>query len=670
MTIFQRNKHNLSLFVGAGISLPSPSSLPLFGSLREAIASGLGVQSSQFMNLVAPEFLLSTLDRNGVPIAEILVDNLSSDEPNALHYALAEAAVAGIDVWTTNADELVEMAAARRGWGLPTSFGKNSSTTSDSIHLFKLHGTLTDPSSLAFKTEDVLAPLGSEVMARLRRSFHGRNVKICGYAGVDPDIQPALLSSLNYADSIEWFELPTGVQLLEARYQPLLAAGKLRIVPTSNPSQTLLQQLMRFGIGLDTPSMLIDALNDVTAVRPSVKRWNLRDSHFAAGQLFELIGKPNRGVVRYRIGARSGSLPNRFLCYRQLVSAGLYYKKPWARRARKLITLAARLPWFPGQQRVLSIHARLLEREGQYQACYLTAERAFAENCHAPERMLDVCAAARKVGRIKRTFALSEEAVRLLGRRAGAQGKWIARAFYERAYALRLGGKYPEALEAVERLSDIALYGGPSWRAWALCLRGCILCQATAEHDDAIEALLESRDLFLSLGELQKAAAVESNLCTAYRAADRLDDATERLNRAKTLWQRLSYQSVFENEVISFETAELHRQTGKVDRARSIYRLLGEHSRLPIHQILGHLGQAMLDDGDGFAQIEKSLTLARAIGFVPGVSYALCWLQVHGFKSREEARNEILDAGVFAPDMAGRLLQCDVPEQLPILFPS
>ena len=662
----------LSLFVGAGISLPPPSSLPLFGALREAIASGLGVHSSRFLNLIAPEFLLSSLYRNGISVSEILLATLSVGEPNALHFSLAEAATAGVDVWTTNADELIEAAAVQRGYDLQKSYGKGAGRPADSVHLFKLHGTLNDIDSLAFRTEDVLTPISAELAAKLRQSFRDRDVMICGYAGADPDVMPALLSAFDDAASVEWFEIHPSVVHLKARYRSLLAEGKLKITTVPNPSLALYQRLTEYGLGRDTPSLMVSALDLVAPVRPDLRRWNLKTSHFAAGQLFEQIGKPNRGIARYRIGARYGSVRERLLCYRQFMSAGLYYKKPWARKTRSLIAFASRLPYSPWRQRLLSIHARLLEREGRYEEAYIAAERAFAEDRRVPDRMLDVCAASRKVGRLTRASILSEEAIRLLGAGTATQGKWMARALYEHTYALRLGGTYQKALTAVDKFLDLAVYGGPNWRAWALCQQGCVLCQATTNYDQTINVLLESRDLFLALGELQKAAAIESNLCTSFRAAGRPDEALKHLHAAESLWRRLSFQSILESEVIMFEAAELRRQAGERDLARPVYHQLATRAQLPIHRVLGLLGEGMIDwrDGNSATRVEQGLAMAQTIGFRPGIAYAVCWLRACGAVDAGQGEADLLDTKVFASELEERLLSWDAHNELPLLIPS
>jgi hypothetical protein len=108
----------LVLFIGAGVSLNSPSNLPLYGDLARNIAATLGVE---FDSSVDPDRFLGLLSSTHPSVKE-QVKAVTGDErtlPNVNHKALARLAVAlNAPLVSTNYDGLIERAAGEEGISL------------------------------------------------------------------------------------------------------------------------------------------------------------------------------------------------------------------------------------------------------------------------------------------------------------------------------------------------------------------------------------------------------------------------------------------------------------------------------------------------------------------------------------------------------------------------
>ena len=128
------------MFVGAGISMAPPSSLPSFNQIRSnlleeiglgkyaadsqsaarpsaasdivASASDLAGSPVEMASAMFPEPFLFELHRAGVDVDAWLGQVLGHGEPNVVHVALARLAKIGAKVWTVNFDPLIEKAGA------------------------------------------------------------------------------------------------------------------------------------------------------------------------------------------------------------------------------------------------------------------------------------------------------------------------------------------------------------------------------------------------------------------------------------------------------------------------------------------------------------------------------------------------------------------------------
>lgn len=197
-----------TFFVGAGVSAPPPSSLPLaaglVASLTAPVLEPLALPAKLARNvqraLVAlrPEVITDVLlEHLGIDAARPLLRVLRGD-PNAWHRFLAAALGAGCCVITTNFDTLIEQACDAHGTRYRTVVGTavEDGVASKST-LFKIHGSIGGDAleSVALAVRQVGHGLSTPQTRLLKALVENRPLMVLGYSGRDDfDILPALLN--------------------------------------------------------------------------------------------------------------------------------------------------------------------------------------------------------------------------------------------------------------------------------------------------------------------------------------------------------------------------------------------------------------------------------------------------------------------------------------------
>lgn len=232
-----------TFLVGAGISAPAPSRLPLAGGLVAALLDPL-VQATALPADLARSVVGSLAELRPEVIVDVLVEHLGiravhplmtvlRGRPNGWHRLLATALAAGCCVVTTNFDTLIEEACARRGTkmtrfvvGPPRGFRLDGGARPRSV-LFKVHGTVGDAAarySLALAVRQVGRRMTARRLALLRLLVADRPLIVLGYSGRDEfDILPALLSIRRTAGALWVIHDP------RMPPQPLRASGRRRL---------------------------------------------------------------------------------------------------------------------------------------------------------------------------------------------------------------------------------------------------------------------------------------------------------------------------------------------------------------------------------------------------------------------------------------------------------
>ena len=230
---------NWLLFLGAGASRPSPTNLPPFGPLSEAVLQATGWEcrtrrssdddrSVDVWRYKGPpdypdiahfdtvsEVLFGTLSRFGVKFANEICKALGGAEPNAVHEVAAHILKAGGCVWTTNIDDAVEHA-CRQIHLNPHRTGRrlrkqrrnplHPLATSEAGTYVKFHGTVEAPNTLAFTDRQLIAPLSDNDIATLAPLASGRVAVFYGYAAADADLADLLDLIFDNASEVYWFE--------------------------------------------------------------------------------------------------------------------------------------------------------------------------------------------------------------------------------------------------------------------------------------------------------------------------------------------------------------------------------------------------------------------------------------------------------------------------------
>lgn len=121
---------------------------------------------------------------------EAIAAALSPGAFNRLHHFCAQVIKRRGAVITTNFDMMIEQ--ALDAGAIPYDRGTLGCSSKDAI-LFKIHGSIDNPASLALTIDQVGAGLGPERTRSLHKVIRGRVVLVLGYSGNDQlDILPAL----------------------------------------------------------------------------------------------------------------------------------------------------------------------------------------------------------------------------------------------------------------------------------------------------------------------------------------------------------------------------------------------------------------------------------------------------------------------------------------------
>lgn len=194
-----------TFFVGAGVSAPPPSRLPLATDLVSnlidpvlkplALPTKLARKVERTLVALRPEVITDVLlEHLGIDAARPLLRVLRG-RPNAWHGFLAAALGAGCCVITTNFDTLIEQACDTLGTSHETVIGTavDDVAAAKSI-LFKIHGSIGDGlSSIALSLRQVGRGLTAQQTQLLQALVADRPLVVVGYSGRDDfDILPAL----------------------------------------------------------------------------------------------------------------------------------------------------------------------------------------------------------------------------------------------------------------------------------------------------------------------------------------------------------------------------------------------------------------------------------------------------------------------------------------------
>lgn len=215
------------LFLGSGVSIPSPSSLPsaarIVGLFLTAFAEGIvapPIVDALLQRWPLPEYLYGTVERFfGPSVYEVwtALDLWSaydgSFSPNAGHVAAVHASATGsTPVLTPNFDRYLESAAELLG--VPsavsvatpgTGFVPRRAAVGEAA-IWKLHGTVDDTTTIFSSVRSLTSPVSGLATALGEALPPDVRLVLAGYSGRDLDLFP-LISSVTRAVDPIWVDL-------------------------------------------------------------------------------------------------------------------------------------------------------------------------------------------------------------------------------------------------------------------------------------------------------------------------------------------------------------------------------------------------------------------------------------------------------------------------------
>ena len=646
------------LVLGAGASRAHPAGLPDFSSLREAMLKPFQIENSKkALQSLAPEVLLSRLDRSGIDVETELRQMLGGGRPNALHHlAVANLARSGV-VWTTNFDELIESAATASQVGFHQILpGGEIDCGCRRGHLIKVHGTLSQRPLLA-RAEDVLLPLDGAWLRRLESDCAGATVTVVGYAGADVDLRTGLRIALEGAASARWFALSTGEEDLRRRFEAPLASGILELRTNEHPDVEALERPELAELVADIDPSLLDQVREQTGrVSPKAA---FRAGALPRATMLDAAGQVEEARKLFAEAARRG--PHRLRAAHSLYSTGLIHGARWRPALVAALELATRLPidwrrphldrlpyltWNLTPAERLPKLERSLERFGEDPRLLMATANAAKEV--DPHRAVELGHRARAAA-----FALEKPAA-------------VAWATFVISLALRSIGDLVEASEMASTLNDgYGALGGPNWVAWG-AYESAAIAGLRSELPAAQAQIQIAREIFVASGSTfaVDAACAEAAI---KRASGERQGAEAALKMARKGQDKEgSLRAAFKQELLDFEQAELFREDGRLDDAGDLYFDLG-HSPNLAQEILGllGLGEIQLRQGTEPEAAWRALRRSEKTDFGYGRVHAAVTLGLAGQLEETRAEELIARSSLRAPereDVAGLRRFCQGPD--------
>ncbi len=509
--------HQVFVFAGAGVSCSAPSALPVFNSIRDQVLTQLGLEAylpngrgstSELVKVaagLAPEPFMLALTEAGIAVEDWLAGLLSGTGPNAAHQALAQLAASGARIWTVNFDTLIEAAAPDSvkcvAW--PDDPAKDTG-------ICKPHGTVGG--KLIVTARQVLKPLASSWLDKLRSDIAGRTVVLLGYSARDLDLQPVWDDVLTTSAGVLWIDrwshgqpvdeqrkrnlLPRTDRLgLLAFPTPVPVPAGVRAGAQRNPCWDFIAWCLAHRLITTGPSAIHQLFEAPDPVSFPPLRGRVK---WARPAVQGLLGDYSAERASYlRLALSSGE------CLHAIRSTGISVINHGGNGVAAALTPARLLPSSGrlGQWRELADRKRITiwARTGRHDAV-LRATAGLTDDAVSTGLILRSGSQ-----RITGSLDLAEATAEAARRKALAEQHpvRIANAAFQRCLALLWAERLAEARTCLTiDLEPYAALAANRWVAWAGFIAGCLAVRTAASsgHDatDALRLLSSSQDRFSS----------------------------------------------------------------------------------------------------------------------------------------------------------------------------
>lgn len=636
----------VAIVIGAGGSWAAPAGRPLFVHVRRVLTGQLGLPiTDEQWSYLAPEALLSRLQKRRVNVDAELRRMLSGGWPNALHYAAAQALGRGAPVWTPNFDELIEAAADTLGVGYHVVLPHDDPRCGcSSGHLYKVHGTLSGQRVIA-RSEDVLLPLPAAWAARLREDLDGAEVAIVGYAGADVDLRVALREALAGCARAVWLGTPHDDESLRRRFAEPLATGRLSLRFGERPDLEFLNWAAARKLTVSTPAN-VDA-----AARGPLPELQVPSPLFVPSPLLRARVLDDYDGARahdfYRYAIRKD--PDRAVAARAYLTSGLIHGDWWRAAATALLAGACSLPvrW-AWPHRYLLIYNTFNAPPPQR---WRNAQRALQRTGQDPSFLFAAASAAKEVDpRSAVTLARRAQRHAELARQP-ANAAW---ATFSLSFALRWLGRVDEAGQEATRLADgFDSLAKPVWIAWGHFELGAVAV-LRGDPAEGVRQMEFAREVFAAAGTRNFVFDATCGAIAAHRLGGSLREEKALREQARRMLDRGERLSRFAREVLLVEDAELARLEGRLDEAEQGYRELARSPTLA-QELLGllGLGEVQRRRGERVIAARHALERSQQTGFGFGVVHAAVTLGLAKEIDEHEAERLIAGSGFMPPSRDG-----------------
>lgn len=655
-----------ALILGAGASLAAPSGRPLFAAIRSALTQPLDLSiSDDQWSRMAPEVLLSRLSAAGIDIDAELRAMLGGGEPNAVHWLAVEVLRHGGAVWTTNFDELIEVAADEAQVDLHVLLPNDDpQCTCGRGHLVKVHGTLNGRSVFA-RSEDVLRPMPTLLRERLDSDLLEASVAVIGYAGADIDLRMGLREALRGSANAMWFCRSEDEAGLARRFEGAVQSNKLSLSISTRPDLSGLEWAAAEGLTSNIPHELFErAQHKIEFPQPEVR---YEANSLIRAAVVDDFGQALRARELYAQGLRRG--PRRALAARALYTSGLIHGTRWRGPVVMGLNLACRAPlrwrwphlqrlpyltWNVAADRRLQLLEQSLRRAGPVPSLLQAAANAAKEV--DPARAAELAGQARQAAR------------------QHSSAPQLAWAMFTLSFSLRWLGDIEAAARAASELVDgVDALAGPRWVAWGRFESGAIAA-LRGDLRTAVSEMTLAREVFEAAGSIF-AFDAWCALIAIQRAAGNEEDERAAYTRALELLDADSLRARFKRDVLLVEEGELARRCGALDEAEDAYVRLSQSPTLA-QEILGLLGLGEVQRARGEEPAAARLALARSeqTRFGYGQVHAAITLGLAGAISGEGAEALIARSTFDPPEVHSRpgllrFCQGAIPETHILCFP-
>jgi len=208
--------------------------MPTFSELFDVVVSNDLLNPGEFDGVLNRSVdIFEAIRAGGVDEARLaaLIDVVLGQNvrPNVIHQIAASLLGQGGTVWTSNFDELIEIAAYEVGVVLHLVLDDKDVECSCKLgHLVKPGGTASGG-----RFRDYAKPAGTAWAARLKSDSSSADLAIYGYSNQDAGLREPLLAAIGSAQSVTWFTLESGVGVIGASADPGTNLG-IEIIPDAD----------------------------------------------------------------------------------------------------------------------------------------------------------------------------------------------------------------------------------------------------------------------------------------------------------------------------------------------------------------------------------------------------------------------------------------------------